>query len=93
MLRIIDMTEAKCADEFEFAVWDTVTDSFLKDVFDEQVWTREEFIQACADDYQLSCRKDRVLGLLPDNAPAQREFGEADCCDLTQRKGDDHGNV
>ena len=68
MLRIIDMTEAICSDEFEFAVWDTVTDSFLKDVFDEQVWTRDGFIEACSEDYPLSRRKDRVLVLLPDNA-------------------------
>ena len=68
MLRIIDMSEAKSS-EYAFAVWDTVTDGFIYDSFDDQVWhSFDEFKLAFPGNAKLV---ERVSVLLP-NTPTSR---------------------
>lgn len=77
MLRIIDMREATSSDR-AFAVWDTITDSFLTDDYGCQCWdTVEELVV----DSKQSISKERIMRIVqlaPDWAHKTDEELQAD---------------
>lgn len=69
MVRFVDMSEA--LDKPCFALYDTVSDSFISDSFNSFVWDSREDLWEGLEDKTFY---DRVEKLLPESIPVFRNY-------------------